>query len=484
MSKDKLSSTTRAFISYSWSSPTHVAWTVNLASRLLEDGVDVIFDKFDLKPGHDAYQFMESMVTDETVTKVMLICDQAYVEKANTRSGGVGTESQIISPEIYGKGSQDKFSALIIDEDEEGKPYVPVFFKGRIFIDFRQADKFEESYEELLRWLVNRPQFVKPKLGVVPEFILQTQPVATATQSRAKRAVEAVRQGISSAAGLLQEYGDALYAELKLLGPVERPDEPFDDTILSSVATMRPYLRQLAEVVAAATRFCEDDRVWQRILSIYEQLATLMRRDPELTRWNTHQFDAHKIVVHDAFLTLIALALEAERFDLVQMALIKAYFVREHSGADRPSTSDFTVFYQYVESLESRKRRLSLNRISLHADIFKEAHPSGSLPSFEALMQADFVLYLAANGPRSNGRWYPFLLIYASDRFSPFPVFARSESSNYLERIAPIFGVRTGEEFRQIITDVQANQRSSRMFDHHGLPVTYLANLKHLGILA
>ncbi len=413
-----------------------------------------------------------------------MICDKAYVEKANARSGGVGTESQIISPELYGKGAQDKFSALMTDEDDEGKPHVPVFYKGRIFIDFRHADKFEESYEELLRWLVDRPQYVKPKLGIVPETILQTQPVATATQSRANRAMEAIRQGSSSAAGLVQEYGDALYAELKLLGPVEKPDEPFDDTILSSVAAMRPYLRQLAEVVAATTKFCEDDRVWQRVLSVYEQLGTLMFRDPELTRWNTHQFDAHKIVMHDAFLTVIALALEAERFDLVQAALIRAYLVREHSGADRPATSDFTVFYQYVESLKSRKQRLKLNRISLHADIFKEAHPSGSLPSFESLMQADFVLYLAASGPRSSGRWYPFSLVYASDRFSPFPLFARAESSIYLKRIAPILGVETVEEFKQQIADAQASQRSTRMFDHHGLHVTYLANLKHLGILA
>jgi TIR domain len=484
MQNEKTSITTRAFISYSWSSPTHEAWTINLATRLREDGVDVILDKWDLKPGHDAYQFMESMVTDKTVTKVMMICDKVYVEKANARSGGVGTESQIISPELYGKGAQDKFSALMTDEDDEGKPHVPVFYKGRIFIDFRQADKFEESYEELLRWLVDRPQYVKPKLGVVPEAILQTQPVATATQSRARRAEEAIRQASSSAAGLVQEYGDALYAELKLLGPVEKTDEPYDDTILSSVAAMRPYLRQLAEVVTVITRFCEDDRVWQRVLSIYEQLATLMYRDPEQTHWNTHQFDAHKIVVRDAFLTAIALALEAERFDLVQAALVRPYLVREHSGANRPATSDFTVFDQHVESLETRNRRLKLNRISLHADIFKEAHPSGSLPSFEALMQADFVLYLAANEPRSNDRWCPFVLVYASDRFSPFPLFARAESSVYLKRIAPILRIETVEEFKQLIADAQASERSRRMFDHHGLPVTYLANLKHLGILA
>ena len=123
---------------------------INLASRLREDGVDVILDKWDLKQGHDANQFMESMVTDPSVSKVMMICDRLYVEKANSRAGGVGIESQIISPELYGKGAQDKYAALMTDEDENGSAHVPIFYKGRIFVDFRSADKFEEKYEELL----------------------------------------------------------------------------------------------------------------------------------------------------------------------------------------------------------------------------------------------------------------------------------------------------------------------------------------------
>ena len=483
MSNDQTSKPARAFISYSWSSPTHEAWTLNLATRLREDGVDVILDKWDLKPGHDAYQFMESMVTDATVSKVMMICDKAYVEKANSRSGGVGTESQIISPELYGKGAQDKFSALMTDADEHGNPHIPVFYKGRIFIDFRAADKFEESYDELLRWLINRPQHIKPKLGSVPEAMLQAQPVATATQSRARRAEDAIRQASPGAAGFVHEYGDALYSELKLLAPVQMADEPFDETILASVASMRPYLRQLAEIVGALTRFSEEDRVWQAVLSIYEKLGTLMFRDPEIASWHSHQFDAYKIIVHDAFLTLIALTLDAERFDLAQSALSKPYLVRDHNGSDRPATSDFTVFNQYVESLESRKRRLDLHRISLHADIFKEAHPSGSIPSFEALMQADFTLYLADNVTRRTGRWYPFSLIYASNRFSPFPVFARAESSDYLTRLAKVMGLKTVEEFKQRISDAEANERSRNMFSYQGLPVTFLANLKHLGML-
>ena len=73
----------KTFISYSWSSPEHEEWVLNLASELRESGVDVILDKWDLKEGHDAHAFMERMVTDPDIKKVMLICDQAYAIKAD-----------------------------------------------------------------------------------------------------------------------------------------------------------------------------------------------------------------------------------------------------------------------------------------------------------------------------------------------------------------------------------------------------------------
>ena len=102
----------KLFVSYSWSSPDHEAWVLKLAEELTSQGIHVILDKWDLQPGHDANAFMEGMVTDPTVTKVILVCDQKYAQKSNNRSGGAGTEAQIITPELYAKKAQDKFVAV------------------------------------------------------------------------------------------------------------------------------------------------------------------------------------------------------------------------------------------------------------------------------------------------------------------------------------------------------------------------------------
>ena len=126
----------KLFISYSWSSQDHEAWVVQLATNLRESGIDVILDKWDLKECHDAHAFMERMVSDQEIKKVALICDKVYVDKANGRSGGVGTETQIISPEIYSSQAQDKFVAIVKERDDEGKACLPVYYRSRIYIDF------------------------------------------------------------------------------------------------------------------------------------------------------------------------------------------------------------------------------------------------------------------------------------------------------------------------------------------------------------
>jgi hypothetical protein len=59
------------------------------AEELRTQGIDVVLDKWDLKPGYDANAFMETMVTDPNVAKVVLVWYQKYAEKSNKRSGGL-----------------------------------------------------------------------------------------------------------------------------------------------------------------------------------------------------------------------------------------------------------------------------------------------------------------------------------------------------------------------------------------------------------
>jgi hypothetical protein len=55
------------------------------------------------------------MVTDQDVTHVLVISDKTYAQKADARRKGVGTESQIISKEVYDKVEQSKFIPIVCE---------------------------------------------------------------------------------------------------------------------------------------------------------------------------------------------------------------------------------------------------------------------------------------------------------------------------------------------------------------------------------
>ncbi len=136
----------KTFVSYSWSSPEHQQWVIDLATQLRENGVDAILDKWDLKEGHDSIAFMEKMVTDPTVEKVIMVSDRVYAEKADGRRGGVGAEAQIISPQIYAKADQNKFVAVVSELDAEGKPFLPTYYGARIFLDLSKQEIYPENF--------------------------------------------------------------------------------------------------------------------------------------------------------------------------------------------------------------------------------------------------------------------------------------------------------------------------------------------------
>ena len=135
----------RAFISYSWTSPGHQAQIRLWAEQMVSDGVDIVLDVWDLKEGDDKYAFMEKMVTDPSVTHVLVFSDSEYAAKADERRAGVGTESQIISREVYAKVQQSKFIPVVCEFSESGEPCLPTFFKARIWIDFSSPTAVQDN---------------------------------------------------------------------------------------------------------------------------------------------------------------------------------------------------------------------------------------------------------------------------------------------------------------------------------------------------
>lgn len=472
----------KLFVSYSWTNPDHENWVLKLATQLRECGVDVILDKWDLKEGHDAHAFMERMVTDPEVRKVILICDKAYAEKANQRTGGVGTETQIISPEIYAKAEQDKFVAIVRESDEDGNPYLPTYYKSRIYIDLSDPSTYSENFERLLRWIYDEPLYKKPELGKKPDF-LTTNPNTPhlATSYRFKRAIDAVRDNRQYADAAISEYLEVFAKELEKLRiekSNEEPEEPFDEKVVRSIESFIPYRNEIIELFLTIAIYRDTEEAHTRLHRFFEQLI------PYLGPPGHMAFDNFKFIIHELFLYAIASLLRYERFEAAVFLMQNQFYIPENSDYGRDVLVPFRIFRAHLESLKRRNQRLKLNRLSLHADFLKE-RCKGIAVEFRHLMQADFILFLRDNldHPETGFHWWPETLVYSDGYSGPFEIFARSCSHKYFERSKILLGIESKEELLPLFDAFRKGQHRLPRWEHVSIDPIGLVGYEQLATL-
>ena len=154
----------KIFISYSHDSAEHRRWVSELGAKLRHNGVDAILDQWDLGPGDDVTQFMERGIIDSD--RVLVVCTDQYVRKANAVEGGVGYERMIVNAQLIQDLGTDKFIPVI--RQTSGQEKTPTFLGTRVYIDFRNDSQFESEFEKLIRELHRVPVVEKPPLGKNP----------------------------------------------------------------------------------------------------------------------------------------------------------------------------------------------------------------------------------------------------------------------------------------------------------------------------
>lgn len=161
----------KVFISYAWADKDYEDLVLSFATQLISDGIDVVIDKWDLSEGNDTYAFMEKSVNDPSITNVLMLLDPVYAEKANAHKGGVGTETQIISPQVYNQVEQDKFIPIVMKRDTEGNVCKPTYLQGLLHFDLTDEDKYDFEYQRLVKTLFGVEIYKKPAIGKKPDWI-------------------------------------------------------------------------------------------------------------------------------------------------------------------------------------------------------------------------------------------------------------------------------------------------------------------------
>ncbi len=151
----------RVFVSYSHDSAEHKQWVADLSDKLVGEGLDVIFDGWDLGPGQDVAVMAEQI---RAADKVLIVCTPQYVERANGRKRGAGYEATIVTGELLRNAAVDKFIP-VIRKKGPGDEYVPAFLSTKVYVDLSDESSFDAEFRKLVRVLKGQPPVERPGLG-------------------------------------------------------------------------------------------------------------------------------------------------------------------------------------------------------------------------------------------------------------------------------------------------------------------------------
>ena len=128
----------KVFISYSRDPKEHDNWVLRFAHRLRASGINVVLDQWHLRPGANVPAFMEFPL--KSSDRVLIICTEEYVRKAETANSGVAYEQMVVTAEIAENLETVKFIPILRNI---GKERLPPFLASRLHIDL-SSDEFND----------------------------------------------------------------------------------------------------------------------------------------------------------------------------------------------------------------------------------------------------------------------------------------------------------------------------------------------------
>lgn len=433
--------TRKVFISYSWGSEQYQKRVIELAERLVSDGVDIALDVWDLKKGHNLHKFMESMVSSEAISKVLLIVDKEYQRKANEGSGGVGVETEIVSAQIYNKADQDKFIPIVFEQDENGNPYLPVFLSSRVYINLAGANQRDE-YHELLRTIYDKPRYVKPTLGKAPAFL--ESGVLTSAPSSFFDLNQAFLEGNIEkkpkvTSNFFYELNQLIRGTIIIKDPAVAPT---DDEIIEKIQTFEPIIIDFDKTIDSLIQTYPKD-LTKNLRDFFESCHREYSFRGKIGNYYEDQYAPAKFITQELLLHTVAAFVRHEKFSEMNDLFNAGIIIEKHGTKELGNLFKLYEFIRVID--EVRNNRLNLNRVSLTADLIKDR--AKGIITFDEIIQADAILFLKAEF--SNQFWYPRTLIY-TDEWYKMPLFLRSEVKSYFENFAQIFGVSNKAEFKKL----------------------------------
>ena len=441
----------KVFISYAWGSEEYQNKVIAFVSQLRSDGIDTIFDKWDLIEGNNTYAYMEKCVSDSSVTNVLMLLDPIYAKKADDYSGGVGTETQIISPQIYQDVTQDKFIPIVMERDEDGNVCKPTYLEGIFHFDLSIADGYDSTYQRLVKTLYGEEIYAKPELGKKPSWVdkpIVIPPRSVVTYDSLKSMqIDKVRK--TSFVGFLDDISGRMVDFAQQHKNLN--NEEYLDIYESTESIKIDFLLLLGN-----SSYVDDS--YKTVANFLEETVNALSND------NTIGNEIIEVFIHELFIYTIAYFIRNRDYSAAGYILGKTYF-NQRPYYNNSNVDGFHMFY-------SGSKHQNLDDAVCKRD--NQKYYSGTARcwtqnirtefcSKEQYVLADLICFnysVYGKDYIPDWPWFPVTYIYDNEYNSSLATFTKKMiSREYMQEVLPLFGY---DEINDFITKFKSIEETSR----------------------
>lgn len=448
----------KIFISYAWGTEDYKAKVLSFATDLMNDGIEVVIDQWSLKEGNDTYAFMEQSVTDSTLTNVLILLDPIYEKKANGRDGGVGTETQIISPEIYNKVKQEKFLPVIFERGVNGEIPKPQYLKTMLHFDLSQAEKYDLEYRRLVKRLYGIEIVEKPEIGKKPSWVEEKSTIPTKKRTE----YECLRQ---------QKSDNIKKDEFRnFLSVIKEGIVNFNKGELGSNISADKYIELYDGTKSHRDDFLHLLKYSLYVSEAYKIVASSMEEIcMEIKDKSGYEGEVVKTLLHEIFIYVVAFYLKIKDYDALSYILSKTYFVSKYGYDDAQS---FNIFYDNNENFDSAVSQKDAKEYYSGTASYWVNNINIEVCNKNEFVFADIFCYNAAifvENYTSGWYWFPITYLYGRAEYesSLFRQFAvRLKSKEHLRELAKIMGFSDVEAFKKKYIEIETKMKEGNFREY------------------
>ncbi len=440
-----------------------------VCSRLERDGFKVLIDFKDLKYGHDMNFFMEELITE--TGKLIILIDDEYAQKADNRSGGVGTETFLISSEMYAQVLPDRFIPCALKKDGHGNFVLPRYLKSRRCADFTSDEQIDRNWESVLAHITGEGEDdVHPESGLVDSLATGRNFIA---QLATNFSIRTAREFLNHS----RKYIDSL----RVRDEVKVDSREFFQESIATYQKLIPIRNQFIELIY--TMECvPSDQLVNIVIEFLEMLLNL--KEPPLDKKacntiNEYRHIAHRVFAYDSFLHSIGTLMELFKFNEIHDVLSTEFPPTEFDssmGYTQPNCYyDFLITKDNVLKLQPEYKKYSSPGLQL----VKENATRNDITFDPHLMEADLLIYLHSLVNSFN--WLPLTICYCDRTEMPRSFYIKCSGKRFFSYLAQSTGAATGDDVRNKFWENGGDERIRRIYTLSFAPkVSTLINLAEL----